>query len=87
CSVSCGVGRSTRRVVCMNYHHQVDESFCHPDERPSTEQECAAAPCQSSYHWPNNQPYFPYDPGNHPGHHSWNVPSANNQWRTGPWGA
>ncbi|RXN17868.1 A disintegrin and metallo ase with thrombospondin motifs 20 [Labeo rohita] len=87
CSVSCGVGRSTRRVVCMNYHHQVDESFCHPDERPSTEQECAAAPCKSSYHWPNNQPYVPYDPGNHPGHHSWNVPSADNQWRTGPWGA
>ncbi|ROL48379.1 A disintegrin and metalloproteinase with thrombospondin motifs 20 [Anabarilius grahami] len=87
CSVSCGVGRSTRRVVCMNYHHQVDESFCHPEERPSTEQECAPVPCQSSYHWPNNQPYFPYDPGNHPGHHSWNVPSADNQWRTGPWGA
>ncbi|XP_073687371.1 A disintegrin and metalloproteinase with thrombospondin motifs 20 [Garra rufa] len=87
CSVSCGVGRSTRRVVCMNYHHQVDESFCHPDERPSTEQECAAAPCQSSYNWPNNQPYFPHDPSSHPGHHSWNVPSADNQWRTGPWGA
>uniref|UniRef100_A0A673HYE0 A disintegrin and metalloproteinase with thrombospondin motifs 20-like n=1 Tax=Sinocyclocheilus rhinocerous TaxID=307959 RepID=A0A673HYE0_9TELE len=59
CSVSCGVGRSTRRVVCMSYHHQLDESFCDPDERPSTEQECAAAPCQSSYHWPNNQPHFP----------------------------
>ncbi|XP_051546241.1 A disintegrin and metalloproteinase with thrombospondin motifs 20-like [Myxocyprinus asiaticus] len=87
CSVSCGVGRSTRRVICMNYHHQVDESFCHPDERPSTEQECAAAPCQSSYQRPNNQPHFNYDPGKHPGHHSWNVPSADNQWRTGPWGA
>ncbi|XP_016105374.1 A disintegrin and metalloproteinase with thrombospondin motifs 20-like [Sinocyclocheilus grahami] len=83
CSVSCGVGRSTRRVVCMSYHHQLDESFCDPDERPSTEQECAAAPCQSSYHWPNNQPHFPYDPSSH----SWNVPSADNQWRTGPWGA
>ncbi|XP_042608722.1 A disintegrin and metalloproteinase with thrombospondin motifs 20-like [Cyprinus carpio] len=83
CSVSCGVGRSTRRVVCMSYHHQLDESFCDPDERPSAEQECAAAPCQSSYHWPNNQPHFPYDPSSH----SWNVPSADNQWRTGPWGA
>uniref|UniRef100_A0A8C1Q7D1 ADAM metallopeptidase with thrombospondin type 1 motif 20 n=1 Tax=Cyprinus carpio TaxID=7962 RepID=A0A8C1Q7D1_CYPCA len=83
CSVSCGVGRSTRRLVCMNYHHQVDESFCEPDERPSTEQECVAAPCQSSFHWPNNQPHFPSDPDTH----SWNVPSADNQWRTGPWGA
>uniref|UniRef100_A0A8C1TCX1 Peptidase M12B domain-containing protein n=1 Tax=Cyprinus carpio TaxID=7962 RepID=A0A8C1TCX1_CYPCA len=83
CSVSCGVGRSTRRLVCMNYHHQVDESFCEPDERPSAEQECVAAPCQSSFHWPNNQPHFPSDPDTH----SWNVPSADNQWRTGPWGA
>nr|XP_055048355.1 A disintegrin and metalloproteinase with thrombospondin motifs 20 [Misgurnus anguillicaudatus] len=86
CSVSCGAGRSTRRVVCMNYHHQLDDSFCHPDEKPSTEQECTATPCQSSYQWPNNQPHLPYDPGSHPGHHSWNVPSADNQWRTGPWG-
>uniref|UniRef100_A0A673I6B9 A disintegrin and metalloproteinase with thrombospondin motifs 20-like n=1 Tax=Sinocyclocheilus rhinocerous TaxID=307959 RepID=A0A673I6B9_9TELE len=86
CSVSCGVGRSTRRVVCMNYQHQVDESFCQTDERPSTEQECAASPCRSSYHWPNNQPYFPHFPDD-PSSHSWNVPSADNQWRTGPWGA
>lgn len=87
CSVTCGVGRSTRRAVCMNYHHQVDESFCHPDEKPNTEQECAVAPCQSSHQWPNNQPHLPNDPGSHPGHDSWNVPSADNQWRTGPWGA
>ncbi|XP_073798559.1 A disintegrin and metalloproteinase with thrombospondin motifs 20 isoform X1 [Danio rerio] len=94
CSVSCGVGRSSRRVVCMNYLHQLDESFCAPDERPLAEQECIGAPCQSSYHWPNNQPdnqpndpYVPYDPAGHPGHHSWNVPSADHQWRTGPWGA
>ncbi|XP_072528272.1 A disintegrin and metalloproteinase with thrombospondin motifs 20 isoform X2 [Salminus brasiliensis] len=88
CSVSCGVGRSTRQVVCMNYNQQVDESFCHPDEKPSTDQECAALPCHSVYHiWPNNQPYFPYDTGSHPGHSSWNVPSADNQWRTGPWGS
>ncbi|XP_043084392.1 A disintegrin and metalloproteinase with thrombospondin motifs 20 [Puntigrus tetrazona] len=83
CSVSCGVGRSTRRVLCMSYRHQLDESFCDPDERPGAEQECAAAPCRSSYHWPNNQPHLPHAPGQH----SWNVPSADNQWRTGPWGA
>ncbi|KAL0968043.1 hypothetical protein UPYG_G00261570 [Umbra pygmaea] len=85
CSVTCGVGRATRQVVCRTYHHQVDESFCDKDERPSTEQECTAVPCPSVYHqWPNNSPH---DPVRHPGHNSWNVPSADNQWRTGPWGA
>ncbi|XP_053497011.1 A disintegrin and metalloproteinase with thrombospondin motifs 20 [Ictalurus furcatus] len=88
CSVSCGVGRATRQVVCMNYNQQMDESFCHLDEKPSSEQECAAAPCHSAYQlWPNNQPYFPPDPRSHPGHSSWNVPSADHQWRTGPWGS
>ncbi|CAB1323371.1 unnamed protein product, partial [Coregonus sp. 'balchen'] len=87
CSVTCGVGRATRQVVCSNYHHQVDESFCDQDERPSTEQECTAAPCPSVYRQrPNDQPYSPHNPASHPGHSSWNVPSADNQWRTGPWG-
>ncbi|KAM9568431.1 A disintegrin and metalloproteinase with thrombospondin motifs 20-like [Salvelinus alpinus] len=87
CSVTCGVGRATRQVVCSNYHHQVDESFCDQDERPSTEQECTGAPCPSVYRQrPNDQPYSPHDPATHPGHSSWNVPSADNQWRTGPWG-
>ncbi|XP_042157375.1 A disintegrin and metalloproteinase with thrombospondin motifs 20-like isoform X2 [Oncorhynchus tshawytscha] len=87
CSVTCGFGRATRQVVCSNYHHQVDESFCDQDERPSTEQECTGAPCPSVYRQrPNDQPYSPHDPASHPGHSSWNVPSADNQWRTGPWG-
>ncbi|XP_068458877.1 A disintegrin and metalloproteinase with thrombospondin motifs 20 [Clinocottus analis] len=90
CSVTCGIGRTTRQVVCSNYHQPVDQSFCDPDEKPSTEQECTAAPCPSTYHRQriNDQPYgYPQDPGRHPGHSSWNVPSADNQWRTGPWGA
>uniref|UniRef100_A0A667WKB6 ADAM metallopeptidase with thrombospondin type 1 motif 20 n=1 Tax=Myripristis murdjan TaxID=586833 RepID=A0A667WKB6_9TELE len=90
CSVTCGVGRTTRQVVCSNYHQPVDQSFCDPDERPTTEQECTAVPCPSIYHRQrvNDQPYgYPQDPGFHPGHSSWNVPSADNQWRTGPWGA
>uniref|UniRef100_A0AAQ5Y3E9 ADAM metallopeptidase with thrombospondin type 1 motif 20 n=1 Tax=Amphiprion ocellaris TaxID=80972 RepID=A0AAQ5Y3E9_AMPOC len=90
CSVTCGAGRTTRQVVCSNYHQPVDQSFCDPDERPATEQECTAAPCSSVYHRQriNDQPYgYPQDPGRHPGHSSWNVPSADNQWRTGPWGA
>ncbi|XP_060742765.1 A disintegrin and metalloproteinase with thrombospondin motifs 20-like [Tachysurus vachellii] len=88
CSVSCGVGHAKRQVVCMNYNQQVDESFCHLDEKPSSEQECAPAPCHSAYQLlPNNQPYFPPDPRSHPGHSSWNVPSTDHQWRTGPWGS
>ncbi|XP_054880506.1 A disintegrin and metalloproteinase with thrombospondin motifs 20 [Poeciliopsis prolifica] len=90
CSVTCGVGRTTRHVVCSNYHQPVDQSFCDPDERPAAEQECTAAPCPSAYNRQHiyEQPYgYPQDPGRHPGHSSWNVPSADNQWRTGPWGA
>lgn len=90
CSVSCGVGRITRQVDCSNYHQPVDQSFCDPDEKPPTEQECAATSCPSVYQRQriNDQPYgYPQDPGRHPGHSSWNVPSADNQWRTGPWGA
>uniref|UniRef100_A0A4W6FLL5 ADAM metallopeptidase with thrombospondin type 1 motif 20 n=1 Tax=Lates calcarifer TaxID=8187 RepID=A0A4W6FLL5_LATCA len=90
CSVTCGMGRTTRQVVCSNYHQPVDQSFCDLEEKPATEQECTAAPCPSIYHRQriNDQPYgYPQDPGHHPGHSSWNVPSADNQWRTGPWGA
>ncbi|KAG9346917.1 hypothetical protein JZ751_005844 [Albula glossodonta] len=93
CSETCGVGRSTRQVMCSNYHQQVEEGFCDPDERPSTGQECSSAPCPSVYHLrPNDQPTvshadYPRRPSNHPGHNSWNVPSADHQWRTGPWGA
>ncbi|XP_068168609.1 A disintegrin and metalloproteinase with thrombospondin motifs 20 isoform X1 [Antennarius striatus] len=90
CSVTCGVGIITRQVVCSNYHLPVDQLFCDPDEKPSTEQECTTTPCSSIHHRQriNDQPYgYPQDPGRHPGHSSWNVPSADNQWRTGPWGA
>uniref|UniRef100_A0A3B5QY86 ADAM metallopeptidase with thrombospondin type 1 motif 20 n=1 Tax=Xiphophorus maculatus TaxID=8083 RepID=A0A3B5QY86_XIPMA len=90
CSVTCGVGRTTRHLVCSNYHQPVDQSLCDPDERPAAEQECTAAPCPSAYNRQHiyEQPYgYPQDPGRHPGHSSWNVPSADNQWRTGPWGA
>uniref|UniRef100_A0A3B3BUW3 ADAM metallopeptidase with thrombospondin type 1 motif 20 n=1 Tax=Oryzias melastigma TaxID=30732 RepID=A0A3B3BUW3_ORYME len=90
CSVTCGVGRATRHVVCSNYHHPVDQSFCDSDDKPAAEQECTAGPCPSVYNRQRiyEQPYgYPQDPGHHPGHSSWNVPSADNQWRTGPWGA
>ncbi|MGH0146091.1 UNVERIFIED_CONTAM: hypothetical protein FKN15_035149 [Acipenser sinensis] len=99
CSVTCGLGGSTRQVVCSNYHHQIDEGLCDPDDRPPSEQECIAAPCPSLYHlFPSNQPaHFPsvdyqrphldHPPQDSASHNNWNVPSADNQWRTGPWGA
>uniref|UniRef100_A0A8C6Q4Y1 ADAM metallopeptidase with thrombospondin type 1 motif 20 n=1 Tax=Nothobranchius furzeri TaxID=105023 RepID=A0A8C6Q4Y1_NOTFU len=90
CSVTCGAGRATRQAVCSNHRHPVDQSFCDPDEKPVAEQECTAAPCPSVYTRQHiyEQPYgYPHDPGRHPGHSSWNVPSADNQWRTGPWGS
>uniref|UniRef100_A0A8C6WWM1 ADAM metallopeptidase with thrombospondin type 1 motif 20 n=1 Tax=Neogobius melanostomus TaxID=47308 RepID=A0A8C6WWM1_9GOBI len=89
CSVTCGTGRSSRQVVCSNYHRTVDQSLCDPDEKPPMEQDCTAAPCPSVYQRQRiDQPYgYPHDPGRHPGHNSWNVPSTDNQWRTGPWGA
>lgn len=77
-------------MVCSNYHHPVDQSFCDSDDKPAAEQECTAGPCPSVYNRQRiyEQPYgYPQDPGHHPGHSSWNVPSADNQWRTGPWGA
>ncbi|CAL8261026.1 unnamed protein product [Merluccius merluccius] len=93
CSLTCGgAGRATRQVACSNYHQPVDPSFCDPDERPGAEQECTAPPCPSTSsstsvfqrQRSNDQPYgYPQEPG----HSNWNVPSSDNQWRIGPWGA
>ncbi|XP_028666607.2 A disintegrin and metalloproteinase with thrombospondin motifs 20-like isoform X1 [Erpetoichthys calabaricus] len=97
CSVTCGQGRSTRQVICSNYHHQIEEGLCDPDNKPSAEQQCNTTPCPSVYHLvPSNQPaHFPsfnyqnphmdHSPQDRP--HDWNVLAADNQWRTGPWGA
>ncbi|KAG7454736.1 hypothetical protein MATL_G00262940 [Megalops atlanticus] len=88
CSASCGLGRATRQVVCSGYLHQVEEGLCDPDERPAAEQECSAAPCHPGVQQrPNDHPHVPHSDYPHPGHSTWNVPSAANQWRTGPWGA
>ncbi|KAI1882299.1 hypothetical protein AGOR_G00249250 [Albula goreensis] len=84
CSVTCGGGQSTRQVICSTYHgHQAEEGFCDPDQRPATEQECRAPPCLAVYPQNiNDQPHV--SPGAYP---SWNVPSTEHQWRTGPWSA
>ncbi|XP_078504179.1 A disintegrin and metalloproteinase with thrombospondin motifs 20 [Lissotriton helveticus] len=98
CSVSCGSGRAFRQVVCINYHHHIDERLCDPEGRPTAEQACTMPPCHSSYD-PNKHGNPAYNP-NHDNtqiHKDYtvldkgtqrNIPSASgNQWRTGPWGA
>ncbi|KAL1763491.1 A disintegrin and metalloproteinase with thrombospondin motifs 20, partial [Sigmodon hispidus] len=97
CSVSCGHGKTTRHILCMNYHQPVDESYCDPEVRPMIEQECSLAACPPSYsHFPSNSEQPSHFPGR-------NVPLTHkpeenqnqgvhlsirgNQWRTGPWGA
>ncbi|XP_034372581.1 A disintegrin and metalloproteinase with thrombospondin motifs 20 isoform X1 [Arvicanthis niloticus] len=97
CSASCGHGKTTRRVLCVNYHQLVDESYCDPEGHPVTEQECSLAACPPSY---GRTPSSSEQPSHVPGR---NVPLTHkpgenqdqgvqlsirgNQWRTGPWGA
>ncbi|XP_058855652.1 A disintegrin and metalloproteinase with thrombospondin motifs 9-like [Acipenser ruthenus] len=79
CSVSCGQGKTTRQVVCVNFSDQVvDMSECDPDDRPASEQECAMSQCpphSDQGRLPTHRPPGrAYPPGAH-------------QWRIGPWGA
>ncbi|XP_044531659.1 A disintegrin and metalloproteinase with thrombospondin motifs 9 [Gracilinanus agilis] len=90
CSVSCGQGRATRQVVCVNYSNQVvDQSECDLDYIPETEQDCSMSPCPRRSH-DRDLPQHPFQ------NKDYRPRSANpsrthvlggNQWRTGPWGA
>ncbi|KAK7817013.1 hypothetical protein U0070_014356 [Myodes glareolus] len=90
CSASCGPGKTTRRIFCMNYHQPVDESFCDPEVRPVIEQECSLAACPPPYsHFPSSseQPsQFMHKPGENQ-NQGVHLSIRGNQWRTGPWGA
>ncbi|XP_029103687.1 A disintegrin and metalloproteinase with thrombospondin motifs 9 isoform X2 [Scleropages formosus] len=78
CSVSCGQGKATRQVVCVNFNDQaVDLNECDPDDRPATEQECAMPQCPTR---PD-----PSDTKKAPLRGTGRAQSQ--QWRTGPWGA
>ncbi|XP_076845270.1 A disintegrin and metalloproteinase with thrombospondin motifs 9 [Brachyhypopomus gauderio] len=80
CSVSCGQGKATRQVLCVNFSDQViDESECDPDDHPATEQECTMGPCPSHSHGNPDTPNKVPDPGR-------NGTPQTQQWRTGPWG-
>ncbi|XP_061542969.1 A disintegrin and metalloproteinase with thrombospondin motifs 9 isoform X3 [Phycodurus eques] len=83
CSVTCGQGKTTRQVVCVNFGEQeVNSSECDPDDRPSTEQDCAMSQCAS--HSSHSRP-LPSSPNSS----ARNIipQSQSHQWRTGPWGA
>lgn len=92
CSVSCGQGKTTRQVLCVNFSDQiVDVVECDADDRPATEQECAMSQC-SALRSSDSRP-FPSPSGGVRN----NLPTAADgrsggrtqahQWRTGPWGA
>lgn len=83
CSVTCGQGKTTRQVLCVNFSDQeVNASECDPDDRPTTEQDCAMSQCPSRSS--ESRP-FPSSPNTSTRN---NLPrSQSHQWRTGPWGA
>uniref|UniRef100_A0A8C2K1E5 ADAM metallopeptidase with thrombospondin type 1 motif, 9 n=1 Tax=Cyprinus carpio TaxID=7962 RepID=A0A8C2K1E5_CYPCA len=92
CSVSCGQGKTTRQVVCVNISDQVVEmNECDPDDQPATEQECAMPQCpsRSSDHGgfsPNNDSRKKTVPAGRTDRNRAGRPQSH-QWRTGPWGA
>lgn len=81
CSVTCGQGKTTRQVLCVNFNEQeVSTSECDLEDRPATEQDCAMSQCPSRSS--ESRP-FPSSPNTRD-----NLPrSQSHQWRTGPWGA
>uniref|UniRef100_A0A669EEA7 ADAM metallopeptidase with thrombospondin type 1 motif, 9 n=1 Tax=Oreochromis niloticus TaxID=8128 RepID=A0A669EEA7_ORENI len=81
CSVTCGQGKTTRQVLCVNFSDQeVNASECDPDDRPATEQDCAMSQCPSRS--------SDSRPPSSPNTSTRNLPrSQSHQWRTGPWGA
>ncbi|XP_041047780.1 A disintegrin and metalloproteinase with thrombospondin motifs 9-like isoform X1 [Carcharodon carcharias] len=93
CSVTCGQGKATRHVSCMNYKNQiVSESECDLDDQPLTEQECAMPSCTPRRHGYDrsgqNDHLFPRTKilPTHGDSDRTQRPGGS-QWRTGPWGA
>lgn len=90
CSVTCGQGRATRQVVCVNYSDQViDQSECDPDYIPETEQDCSMPPCpqRTLDSGIAQNPFYNEDYRPRSASPSRTHVLGGNQWRTGPWGA
>ncbi|XP_075407973.1 A disintegrin and metalloproteinase with thrombospondin motifs 20 [Tenrec ecaudatus] len=91
CSATCGNGKTTRHVLCVNYHQTINEGYCDPTVRPVIEQECYLAACPPVYlHSPGSpeQPSPPPDRSAPFTHKPEGLPSIRgNQWRIGPWGS
>ncbi|XP_039206103.1 A disintegrin and metalloproteinase with thrombospondin motifs 9 isoform X2 [Crotalus tigris] len=94
CSVTCGQGKVTRQILCVDYNDQsIDRNECDAEDILATEQDCSMPSCQQINldNRPTNPfPYPDYHQKNNRGGH----PNRNqghghggNQWRTGPWGA
>ncbi|KAK9406034.1 A disintegrin and metalloproteinase with thrombospondin motifs 9 [Crotalus adamanteus] len=94
CSVTCGQGKVTRQILCIDYNDQsIDRNECDAEDILATEQDCSMPSCQQINldNRPTNPfPYPDYHQKNNRGGH----PNRNqghghggNQWRTGPWGA
>ncbi|XP_033822134.1 A disintegrin and metalloproteinase with thrombospondin motifs 9-like [Periophthalmus magnuspinnatus] len=83
CSVTCGQGKTTRQVLCVNFNEQeVDASECDLDDRPNTQQDCAMSQCPPRSSEPRLTPSLPNSSTKN------NLPhNQAHQWRTGPWGA
>ncbi|XP_025025937.1 A disintegrin and metalloproteinase with thrombospondin motifs 9 isoform X3 [Python bivittatus] len=94
CSVTCGQGKVTRQIACVDYNDQsIDRNECDAEDILATEQDCSMPSCQQIN--PNNRPTNPFP---YPDYHQKNNRGGNlnqnqghgrggNQWRTGPWGA
>ncbi|KAE8612598.1 hypothetical protein XENTR_v10012910 [Xenopus tropicalis] len=98
CSVTCGQGKATRQVICVDFADQtVDGSECDPDDVPAVEQECSMSPCYYLNHdyskpiqtVPNTDHRIRSNPTLAILNRNTGRPagSGGSQWRTGPWGA
>ena len=51
CSVTCGVGYQTRKIVCRRSDGEnIHERQCHAPSRPVDRQECKTRPCPADVH-------------------------------------
>ncbi|XP_041417723.1 A disintegrin and metalloproteinase with thrombospondin motifs 9 isoform X2 [Xenopus laevis] len=98
CSVTCGQGKATRQVICVDFTDQtVDGSECDPDNVPAVDQECSMPPCYYLNHdysrpiqtFPNLDQRVRSNPTLAILNRNVGLSAGpgGSQWRIGPWGA